>query len=64
MTNPVHTLPAYFPNVLFNTQECVELYLHSSNTLSWRDAQLKEKRHRDIFNLILFISVVKEGRIY
>jgi hypothetical protein len=29
-------------------KECVELYLHSPNTPSWRDAQLK-KWHRDNF---------------
>jgi hypothetical protein len=39
-------------------KECVELYLHSPNTPSWRGAQLK---HRDSFsfktnglNIILF----------
>jgi hypothetical protein len=31
-------------------QECVELYIHSSNTPSWRGAQLKEKQ-RDNFTL-------------
>jgi len=32
-------------------KECVELYLHSSNTPSWRCAQLK---HRDNFNVTFF----------
>jgi hypothetical protein len=29
--------------------ECVELYIHSLNTSSWRGAQLKEEKHRDNF---------------
>jgi hypothetical protein len=32
-------------------KKCVELYLHSSNMPSWRDAQLK---HRDYFTLLYF----------
>jgi hypothetical protein len=32
-------------------KECVELYLHSSNTLSRRDAQLK---HRDNFTFTFY----------
>jgi hypothetical protein len=28
-------------------KECMELYLHSPNTPSWHDAQLK-KKHRDV----------------
>jgi hypothetical protein len=35
-------------------KECVELYLHSPNTLSWRDAQLK---HRDNFNFTFILHV-------
>jgi hypothetical protein len=31
-------------------KECMELYLHSTNTPSWRGAQLK-KKHRDNFTL-------------
>jgi hypothetical protein len=38
-----------------DVKECVELYLHFSNTPSWRGAQLGE--HRDNFlHLILFPS--------
>jgi hypothetical protein len=36
---------------LTSIKECVELYLHSPNTPSWRGAQLK-KKHRDNFNLL------------
>jgi hypothetical protein len=32
-------------------KECVELYFHSSNTPSWRDAQLK---HRDKFTFTFY----------
>jgi hypothetical protein len=30
-------------SILCRDQECVELYLHSPNTPSWRDAQLKQR---------------------
>jgi hypothetical protein len=36
-------------------KECVELYLHSPNTLPWRGAQLK---HRGIFTLIIIIIII------
>jgi hypothetical protein len=36
-------------------KECVELYFHSPNTSSWRDAQLK--KHRDNF-ILIFMSYV------
>jgi hypothetical protein len=35
-------------------KECVELYLHSPNTPSWRGAQLK-KKHRDNFTFTFII---------
>jgi hypothetical protein len=38
-------------------KECVELYLHSPNTPSWRDAHLK--MHRDNFNFYLYICQLK-----
>jgi hypothetical protein len=38
----------------------VELYLHSTNTPSWSDAQFK-KKHRDNFYLIGYIGA--NGRI-
>jgi hypothetical protein len=34
-------------------KEWVELYLHSSNTRSWRGAQLK--KNRDSFTFILYV---------
>jgi hypothetical protein len=55
----------YFPLVLLNmnsppssaeVKECVELYLHSPNTPSWRGAQLKIS-HRDNFTFTLFINM-------
>jgi hypothetical protein len=36
-------------------KECVELYLHSPNTPSWRGAQLK--KHRDNLNFTFLSSV-------
>jgi hypothetical protein len=37
-------------------KECVELYLHSSNTPSWRGAQLK---HRDNFTFVGLTGILK-----
>jgi len=44
-------------------KECIDLYLHSSNTPSWRGAQLK---HRDNFTFALLpyiITVIKEDEM-
>jgi len=38
------------------SQECVELYLHSPNTLSWRGAQLK---HRENFTFTEILGLVE-----
>jgi hypothetical protein len=35
-------------------KECVELYLHSPSTPSWRSAQLKEKNHRKNFTFYIY----------
>jgi hypothetical protein len=40
------------PSSSADVKECVELYLHSPNTLSWRGAQLK---HRDNFTFYLYL---------
>jgi hypothetical protein len=39
------------PQSSAEVKECVKLYLHSLNTLSWRGAQLKET-HRDNFTFM------------
>jgi hypothetical protein len=43
-------------------KECVELFLHSPNTPSWRDAKLK---HKDNFILLLLLLLfgVREGEV-
>jgi hypothetical protein len=43
----------HLPPSSAEVKECVELYLHSPNTPSWRGAQLKEK-HRDNFTFTFF----------
>jgi hypothetical protein len=40
-------------------KECVELYIHSTNTSSWRGAQLK---HRDNFTFYLYLYLTPEGK--
>jgi hypothetical protein len=42
----------HLPPSTAEVKECVELYLHSPNTPSWRGAQLK--KHRDNFTLLYF----------
>jgi hypothetical protein len=42
-----------------DVKECVELYLHSPNTPSWRGAQLK---HRNNFTFYLYLLPVVAGK--
>jgi hypothetical protein len=43
------------PSSSAEVQECVDLYLHSPNTASWRGAQSKIK-HRDNYTFYLYVS--------
>jgi hypothetical protein len=48
------------PPCIAEVKECVDLYLHSPDTSSWRDAKLK---HRDNFAFTNKMDALKETNI-
>jgi hypothetical protein len=52
--NIIRGLLMFAPPSNAEVKECVELYIHSPNTPSWRGAQLK---HRNKFILLVFVCV-------
>jgi hypothetical protein len=49
------------PPSIAEVKECVELYLYSTNTFTWRGAQLKKKAQGQIYIYLYLLRGLKIG---